>query len=746
MKSTPVHSSCPHLRVWMRSLLLVTLLALPARAADYYVTVSGVSGGDGSNWAQAFPLGNLWTMINGATGVPPLVQPGDTVYLGGPATSGEANYGDYRLTISTSGTASARKHLIGVDRGFGFPAFLGAQGTRSYTTITLADTVSHWTIKNLVIEKREYGVATAGAGHAGITLEGITVRNVSKAAFAFADCDDLLVENCRAERYSGVGFKFNHSCDGVTVRNSVANCTGVGTADDPSWRASAASPVGFDFHNKNSTAPFNTDILLEDCVALHNNEDTPSDPDDYEQGDGFKMENRNAGVTLRRCISNLNQDAGFDLKGDDQLVEDCVAGGNFRYGFKLWYDGTLSNCVAVNNGARQFTLAATSSGNAITANYCTFHSATGQVGAVIETAGNSLTLNNSLITFANSAGTYTAGPGTFILGGTSKLANTANTANAPFYLDPTLPWDGSGTDFDNATSPAIGYNSAGVSSVTQLTVDNTDSSGVTITGSWSASTFTAGYHGSNYLTDDNTGKGAKSVRFTPTIPVAGNYDVFLRWTAGSNRASNVPVDIVSSSGTTTVTVNQTLNNGAWVPLGLFHFNAGASGGVLIRTTGTNGFVIADAAGFVAASSSIPSTASIVNSQTGKALRPYNAGSGDNVNIVQYAYASSWTSQHWQLADLGNGYHSIINVYTGKSLRPASSSTAAGANLTQYAHNSTWLSQQWELVPAGAGYGIVNRHSGLALRPLNGGAADDVQIVQEIYDPSDATMRWNIAAP
>src|SRR5690606_22928348 len=92
-----------------------------------------------------------------------------------------------------------------------------------------------------------------------------------------------------------------------------------------------------------------------------------------------------------------------------------------------------------------------------------------------------------------------------------------------------------------------------------IVMDNTDSSGITLTGAWVGSTTTNGYIGSNYLHDDNTGKGAKSVRFTPTIPAAGDYEIFARWTAGGNRADNVPIDIVRTGGTSTVTVNQKLN-------------------------------------------------------------------------------------------------------------------------------------------------------------------------------------------
>ena len=134
-------------------------------------------------------------------------------------------------------------------------------------------------------------------------------------------------------------------------------------------------------------------------------------------------------------------------------------------------------------------------------------------------------------------------------------------------------------------------------------VDNTSVSGFSTTGTWSASTSIAGYYGSNYLHDGNTGNTAsKSATFSPSLSLAGNYDVQVRWTSGTNRASNVPIDVIDNSGTTTLLVDQTTNGGIWNWIGRYNFNAGSTGSVVIRNTGANGFVVADAVNFVPASS------------------------------------------------------------------------------------------------------------------------------------------------
>ena len=126
-----------------------------------------------------------------------------------------------------------------------------------------------------------------------------------------------------------------------------------------------------------------------------------------------------------------------------------------------------------------------------------------------------------------------------------------------------------------------------------IIVDNTTTAYVASTGTWTASTSVPGYLGMNYVHDGNIDKGTKTFSFKPAIVTAGDHLVFLRWPAGTNRASNVPVDIIKADGSvSTVTVNQQLNNNAWVALGVFPLSS-TNAEIKIRTTGTNGFVMVD---------------------------------------------------------------------------------------------------------------------------------------------------------
>ncbi len=135
----------------------------------------------------------------------------------------------------------------------------------------------------------------------------------------------------------------------------------------------------------------------------------------------------------------------------------------------------------------------------------------------------------------------------------------------------------------------------------EVIVDNTDATGVTLTGAWVTSTGsgTMGtFYGINHCHDFNALKGSKNVRFTPTLPSAGTYEVFVRWTTDASRATNVPLSITHSGGTANFAVNQQLNGGAWVSFGTYTFTAGTAGYVVISNTGTTGFVDADAVRFV----------------------------------------------------------------------------------------------------------------------------------------------------
>lgn len=124
-------------------------------------------------------------------------------------------------------------------------------------------------------------------------------------------------------------------------------------------------------------------------------------------------------------------------------------------------------------------------------------------------------------------------------------------------------------------------------------VDNTDTANTVAIGAWTSSTSTGGYFGTNYTHDGNIEKGTKSFSFRPPITMAGSYLVYARWTSGTNRATNVPIDIVKSDATvSTVSVNQQAGGSQWNLLGTYSLSP-TNAEVRFGTTATNGYVIAD---------------------------------------------------------------------------------------------------------------------------------------------------------
>lgn len=244
-----------------------------------------------------------------------------------------------------------------------------------------------------------------------------------------------------------------------------------------------------------------------------------------------------------------------------------------------------------------------------------------------------------------------SGSGPFNLIGTSTIPCFADTTAVP------------GTSYSYAVSAVNSLGESAISSSVNATampsviVDDADTTGVTINGSWTVSSSTSGFYGSGYRLDGATA-GGKSVIFTPTLP-GGLTNVYLRWTAGTNRASNVPVSVVHSGGTSNFTVNQQISGGQWVllPGGPFNFNAGSSGYVKIDdNTGAPGlYVVADAVRFVS-----PPPAATVNAPASLTA----TSAADRAVSLSWAAVSGATRYIVKRAWTGGGSFTLLGTTTG----------------------------------------------------------------------------------
>lgn len=170
----------------------------------------------------------------------------------------------------------------------------------------------------------------------------------------------------------------------------------------------------------------------------------------------------------------------------------------------------------------------------------------------------------------------------------------------------------------------------------EIIVDNMDS-GFYTDSNWATKTTTPGYYGDNFR-DDNSGgaDAAKWAKWVPNILASGMYDIYMRWTSGSNRPDAAPLEIVYDGGVdTSLTVNQQTNGGVWVYIGTYPLAAGTAGEVILRASDA-GYTIADAVRFV------PSPAAGIDRAAGGTV----TASGDNPPNETMDKAFDNTSSKW----------------------------------------------------------------------------------------------------
>jgi len=88
------------------------------------------------------------------------------------------------------------------------------------------------------------------------------------------------------------------------------------------------------------------------------------------------------------------------------------------------------------------------------------------------------------------------------------------------------------------------------------------------------------------------GAGPNTATWAINVPAPEAYDVYARWTAHPNRATDATYTIDHAGGTAVVSVNQQQFGGEWQMLGNFSFDAGDA--IIQLTDQANGYVIADA--------------------------------------------------------------------------------------------------------------------------------------------------------
>jgi hypothetical protein len=136
---------------------------------------------------------------------------------------------------------------------------------------------------------------------------------------------------------------------------------------------------------------------------------------------------------------------------------------------------------------------------------------------------------------------------------------------------------------------------------TGLIIDNNNAANDTtkgyieLTGTWTATSGTAGYYGTNYVYA-STAAVSEPATFWFYLSAAATKTIDARWTSGTNRSAAAPYIIKDASGATLATVykNQQTGGGAWSTLGTWSFPAGWNKVQLSRWATTGYIVVADA--------------------------------------------------------------------------------------------------------------------------------------------------------
>lgn len=193
-------------------------------------------------------------------------------------------------------------------------------------------------------------------------------------------------------------------------------------------------------------------------------------------------------------------------------------------------------------------------------------------------------------------------------------------------------------------------------SAAEVIVDNTDTGFTVLSGSWSTRTTGTNEYGTNYRRASSVTTADAEVQWQPTIPAAGDYQVFVWYPAGDGtHITDARYTVHYNGGSQAFSVNQQINTGQWVSLGTFGFLAGSStdGRVsLTNQSATGGArVYADAVRFYK-----PDPVDLVmavspsgaGSTTPAEGGPYSHISGDVVSISA-APATGYYFDHWTVS-------------------------------------------------------------------------------------------------
>jgi hypothetical protein len=209
---------------------------------------------------------------------------------------------------------------------------------------------------------------------------------------------------------------------------------------------------------------------------------------------------------------------------------------------------------------------------------------TGTAGSYAQVATTAVGVNRYVDTIANDT-TYCY-----------RIRASTSSLDSPYSGEVcgSVPSTTSGTGSSGSGSTG----STGTSTPSEIIIDNaaptTSDASRTRVGTWCRSS-APNFYGADSLYSCSWTTGDR-YRWTPSIPSAGTYDVYVRWTSSTSRSAAAPFYVRHASGTTSRSFDERAGGGNWVLHGRYSFNVGTGG--YVETASVNGQVSADAVRFV----------------------------------------------------------------------------------------------------------------------------------------------------
>ncbi|MCA9218230.1 MAG: FAD-dependent oxidoreductase, partial [Planctomycetales bacterium] len=117
------------------------------------------------------------------------------------------------------------------------------------------------------------------------------------------------------------------------------------------------------------------------------------------------------------------------------------------------------------------------------------------------------------------------------------------------------------------------------------------------TGVWKISSASANFVGQGYRHDDAAKDGRATAEYKADLPATGRYEVLISWPPHPNRASNATVELQTSTGSKTFSIDQRKKPAEDDPfhsLGVFDFIKTKPAIVRISNAESDGYVVIDA--------------------------------------------------------------------------------------------------------------------------------------------------------